>query len=292
MWNNVVLLASGLALGWTLVNWLVGPQKDVRGNLIRLCMAAAVGLGMAAWLSVTSLSSGLAGLIVVVATAFIAYAANARQASRLPVSLPPHQPQINPSEVRTAVLLVTTAEPGQYNGAAYWAQALRQAPATPHWLLRPFVFRRIRQAYIAMGDSHPLDKVLTSLVGTLSCTFTDAQLFYAYLGEQRDFLARLVYAAEQGVSRLVMVPLEDESRLQEDLHEMVLRSMLTETDLQIIYAPAQRLSITSLPRRQDRLSNLTAGKPVQVSQPAEIEVAAIIQAIEAGLKQADTLVQI
>jgi hypothetical protein len=255
-------------------------------------MAAVIGLGMAVWLSVTSLSSGLAGLLVVLGTALIAYAANTRQVHRLPVSLPPHQPQVNPSAVRTTVLLITMAEPAHYNGPAYWAQVLRQAPTLPHWLLCPFTYHRIRQAYNVMGGTHPLDAVMTSLADLVSAGSPEVQVRYAYLGEQRDFLARLVLAAEEGVSRLILIPLEDEVRLSDNLREMLQRSMLPETDLQIIHTPAQTLAITSISQRLARLQHLVAGKPVRVGKPTTAEVAAIVQAVEAGQNQAKTLGQI
>jgi len=109
MWNEVILLASGLGLGWSLVNLMVCPAEQVRSNLLTLTLAGCAGLVMVVWLAVSSLSSGLAAVLVVLGTAVIAYAANARQANRQPAALPPHPPSVSPNAAGSAVLLVTNA---------------------------------------------------------------------------------------------------------------------------------------------------------------------------------------
>jgi len=109
MWNEVILLASGLGLGWSLVNTLVCPADQVRGNLFRIALAGVAGMGMTIWLALSSLSSGLAAFLVVIGTAGIAHAANTRQVNRPHPALPPHPPQVADDASGTAVLLVTCA---------------------------------------------------------------------------------------------------------------------------------------------------------------------------------------
>ncbi|MCE5257452.1 MAG: hypothetical protein LLG44_00135 [Chloroflexi bacterium] len=179
MWNEVVLLASGLACGWSLVNLLAAPREQVRGIWVRLLLGAAAGLGMVIWLAVSSLSSGLAGLIIVAGTALIAYAANAKQVNRQPIVFPPHQPNVAADAAGSAVLLVTVAEPSQYNGPAYWSQALLLEDKVPHWMTRPRAYAHIRQAYALMGDSFPLDAELAALTHRLSATLPEVHIDYA-----------------------------------------------------------------------------------------------------------------
>lgn len=266
MWNRVLLLASGLACGWMIVHmWSVADQ-DIRGQRTRLILGAAAGLGLVVWLSWNVFSAGLLGLGVFGITALIAYAANARQVNRVGHALPPRVPKM-PEHLHlgTVVLLITSAEPAHYTGPSYWAWALRQYPLAPHWFLWPNRYARIRQAYRVMGGAHPLDAILGSLATSLANYLNaPSAMRYAYLGEERAFLADLVNLAEEGFNRLVLVPLEDEKEVGNRLHDLVIRSGIADTPLAITYAQPLNLAATAKTQREKRLASLLKGEAVTV----------------------------
>lgn len=298
MWNRVLLLASGLACGWMIVHtWSVADQ-DIRGQRIRLILGAVAGLGLVAWLSWSVFSAGLLGLSVFGITALVAYAANARQVNRVGHALPPRPPKM-PEQLNagTVVLLITSAEPAHYTGPSYWARALRQYPLAPHWFLWPNRYARIRMAYRVMGGTHPLDAVIGSLsTGLENCLNAPSVMRYAYLGEERAFLAVLVNLAEEGFGRLVLVPLEDAKDVVDRLHDLVTRSGIADTPLAITYARPLNLAATAKAQREQRLASLLKGEAISVPvvNPSEVDelcskVSAYLAAVASG--SADGLIQ-
>ncbi|MCE5259473.1 MAG: hypothetical protein LLG44_10550, partial [Chloroflexi bacterium] len=123
----------------------------------------------------------------------------------------------------------------------------------------------------------------------LSATLPEVHIGYAYLGEQHEFLARLVKVAESGVHRLVLVPLEEEPRLHETLLDLVQRSGISETNLEVVYAPAQALTVTSRSRRLERLRLLQASQAVSVPQISAEDENKLVDAIGQSLEQATAL---
>ncbi|MHB1355896.1 MAG: hypothetical protein ACYCZF_07960 [Anaerolineae bacterium] len=275
MYNRILLLASGLACGWMIVHTWSVADHDIRGQRIRLIIGIVVGLGLVGWLSWSVFTAGLVGLVVFGATALIAYAANARQVNRLGYALPPRVPKIPEQlDTGTVILLVTSAEPTHYTGPGYWARALRQYTPAPNWFFWPRVYSRIRLAYRVMGGAHPLDVILASLSsGVGNCLSAPSAIHYAYLGEERAFLAVLVNLAEQGFNRLVLVLLEDEKEVYDRLHDLVARSGILDTPLVITYARPNNLAATDKAQREQRLACLVKGEIVTVPavNPSEVD---------------------
>ena len=298
MWNRVLLLASGLACGWMIVHLWSVADRDIRGQRTRLIIGLVAGLGLVVWLSWSVFSAGLLGLGVFGITALIAYAANARQVNRVGNALPPRAPRI-PEQLNagTVVLLITCAEPAHYTGPSYWARALRQYPLSSHWFLWPNRYARIRLAYRVMGGRHPLDTVIGLLSTGLETRLSvPLAMHYAYLGEERTFLAALVSLAEEGFNQLVLVPLEDEKDVIDRLHDLVARSGVADTPLTITYARPLNLAITAKTQRERRLAGLLKGEAVTVPivNPSEVDelcsqVSACLDAAASG--SADSLIQ-
>jgi len=254
--------------------WSVADQ-DIKGQRIRLIIGIAAGLGLVVWLSWSVVSAGLFGLVVFSITALIAYAANTRQVNRLEHALPPRVPKIpGQLDAGTVVLLITSAEPMHYTGPGYWARMLRQYSLAPHWFTWPHVYSRIRLAYRTMGGTHPLEAILTSLSSSLSNSLNVSSATpYAYLGEERAFLAVLVNLAEEGFDQLVLVPLEDEKQVADRLHDLVARSGILDTPLLITYARPHNLVATDIAEREKRLARLIKGEVVTVPavKPSEVD---------------------
>lgn len=290
MWNQVVLVASGLACGWSLVHLWSVPAKQVRGQRIRLALGLLAGLSMVVWLAVSSLAAAVVGLMIMAGTALVAYAANARQVNRIPQALPPHEAKCTGStEPRTVVILVTGAEPRSYNGPEYWARAFLDEPNAPHWFLRPRTYARVRRAYAFMGDVHPLSTVLDGLLERIYGRLGPIEIRVSWLGEERTFLADLVGILDAGFNRLVLLPLEQEPRLHKRLHELVERSGINDALQIIAYSPAVMVTATALPERTTRLERLAKGLPVQVPLVNEKEELCIAGAVAEGLNQAEAL---
>jgi hypothetical protein len=297
-YNQILLLASGLACGWMVVHtWSVADQ-DLKGQRIRLIIGVFAGLGLVIWLSWSVISAGLLGLIVFGATALIAYAANARQVNRVGHALPPRAPK-TPEKLNagTVILLVTSAEPLHYTGPSYWARALRQYSLAPYWFVWPRMYSRVRQAYRVMEGIHPLDAVIGSLSESLrNCLDIHSTVRYAYLGEERTFLSVLVNLAEEGFNRLVLVPLEDEEQVADRLHDLVTRSGITDTQPVVTYAHPVQLTATAKAERERRLVGLLKGQAVTVLPVLSNEVDELYSQVAACIEapansSADNMIQ-
>jgi hypothetical protein len=257
--------------------WSVADH-DLKGQRIRLILGVLAGLGLIVWLSWSVFSAGLIGLAIFGFTALIAYAANARQVNKVGHALPPRVPKIpEQRNAGTVLLLLTSAEPAHYNGPAYWAWALRQYPLAPHWFLWPRKYARIRQAYRAMGGTHPLDATLSSLLSSIGANLNDSSsVRYAYLGEERSFLAVLVKLAEEGFSRLILASLEDESGTVERLRDLVTRAGIIDNTLDVTYVRPLHLSVTAKNLREERLARLLEGKAVTLANVDSSEVKVLV----------------
>ena len=171
MWNRVFLLASGFAFGWVLVSYLTVPSAQIRDRLIQWVLSLSVGLVVIGFMAFSSPQSGIAGGMVFVFSALVAYAGNARQIGR--VEGPPlGQAAISEDSIdrpkrpltedsRIAVVLVAEGEPVEYDGPKSWARRFGELAAlggaVPHWFMRPFSLARIRAAYRKMGGRNPFN---------------------------------------------------------------------------------------------------------------------------------------
>ena len=173
MWNRVVLLVAGVALGWNLVHYLTAPPERVRRHQLWMVVSAVAGVGISASLVPAFGAPALGmGLAVLVASALVAYAGNAREISKMEEPLPRALPQRSATtDARVVVLLAVDGEPPAYDGPAAWAQRFRRREAAgvcgPHWFVRPWVYRRVRAAYGRLAPGATLQGWLGSLAADL-----------------------------------------------------------------------------------------------------------------------------
>jgi hypothetical protein len=81
MWNRVVLLATGMAFGWNLVNYFTVAPARREAQRLRIIVSAMIGVALIISLGMQEWQAAAVGSVVFLGTALIAYAANARQAA-------------------------------------------------------------------------------------------------------------------------------------------------------------------------------------------------------------------
>jgi len=275
MWNRVLLLASGMAFGWTLVGCWTASLERVGELRVRLALSLVLG-GVVVWLmAVGSPQAGLAGVAVLLVSALVAYAANARQVSRMPRPSPLGRPAL-PLEKngRIAVLLITEGEPAEYDGPAPWARRYQQVRARgetiPHWFVRPLVYARIRAAYRAMGGRSPLASWAAHLAQQLQ-----ARLGPEYRVNEADqdtntgAYRLLAHLAEEGISRVILLPIDLAGDPREALHEQVGLSRVREIGVDIAYTQPLESSFWSPAHDDERFHRLAQG--LTVAAPPEVD---------------------
>ncbi len=294
MWNRVVLLVAGVALGWNVVNYLVAPAERARRHRTVAIVAALAGLGMAAWLVPTSGAGGLLlALFVLLATALVAYAGHAREASKvdepLPRALPP-RPEV--ADPRVALLLVADGDPRTYDGPGPWARRLRRCEAagrpTPHWFARPWALARIRAAYARLAPTETAEGWLGGVAAALGQALGPGYAAEAVMLSGAPSLAStLSRLAEAGHRRVLLAPVAGEDALPDLLRGEITRSRVRELGVQVTVLPSGPDAALSA-RLDGRLQALLSGQdPAPLTDLAAPLVAGLAAAVRAALP-ADT----
>lgn len=287
MWNRVILLLSGVAFGWNLVHLASAPRKDLAALRLALAVSGAVGVGLAVLIGLRTPAAGILALAVMVGSAFVAYAANAKQVSRPPAP-PLLHGLITPEsqDDRTGILLVVGGEPARYEGPSFWAWWLKVSTKAlkTHWFLTPWRFGRIRQVYASMGGDSPLANSVERLCGQLSTILGAGYVVrYARLFASppvRDSLAEL---AQAGLKRIVIVPLAQPFAYQEALQEQITLSRVREAGVRLTMAPAiaaeEWLGMSPAQRLDNLLEGTAPPAPLENGDLAH-EIAKVVQHAE------------
>ena len=250
MWNRVVLLSAGVALGWSLVTWLSASEERLARARGTMGLAALVGLGLTIWLGLENLAAAFVGAFVFGLGALATYATRAKQLLRVTeVPLPPPKPTPESPAERLAVLIAPGPPP---NYSAESLSRLQAAGALPpslgvHWFVAPAAYARIRQAY---GQHSPLP-VWTALETTRRQLAERLgfgwRVELAYLYGDPALEAQLHAWLEGGYGTVALLPLD-----------------ITETTRSEIASLARRLS---LGRQADiRIAPATHGLPEGIYQ--------------------------
>jgi len=280
VWNRVVLLAAGVASGWTLVHLLTASPGQAPTHRWRLAAGLTVGGGLIGLLAAASFEAALAGFLVFAFSALVAYAANAKQVSKVPDPVLPRRPSLALAiDPRTQVVIVALGEPATYDGPQYWAQAYKERQARgeriPHWFLRPWAYARIRAAYAAMGGLHPLDVALGKASEALQATLGPGYCVrHAYLRSHPYLVRALVALAEEGFRRLIIVPLGAAAHapaaasatraLDPALHQAVVDSRVREVGVQVTYTASPEEPPGRADLYADHLPLLERGHPPDI----------------------------
>jgi hypothetical protein len=236
---------------------------------VRLWLSLAPGITAILYLGINSPAAGLVGAAIDFLCALLAYAANAKQVSRQMVSPSFDRPPLSlDRDERTAVMLVTWREPARYDGPAFWARSFRacadRRQHIPHWFLRPWVYRRIRAAYRAMGDLNPTADWYARLAECLQ-----GQLGTAYRVSEASLLeagpsAGLYRLAAEGVHRVILLPLGQAVESQALLREQAILSHGAEVGMAVLFAPATEALAAIRPAIPfaDRFGQLARGLPL------------------------------
>ena len=236
MWNRVLLLATGLSAGWTLVNYWTVPAERMRGQLIRGLLSLSAGALTIGLLALSSVEAGATGLVVFLLTLAIAYAANAKQVSKNDSVPPTRLPKVGARQaLPIAVFLVTLVEPPAYSDPSPFAQAFdwldsRDEPS-PHWLIRPLTYSRIRLAYRRMQENPP------GVAGSTLAHELQERIGPTYrVLETRLFSSRWLWQslrelAEEGLQRVTIIPLNLDNESLALVREQVTQSRVREIGL-------------------------------------------------------------
>ncbi|MBN1402739.1 MAG: ferrochelatase [Anaerolineae bacterium] len=288
VWNRVILLATGLAFGWNLVHYWSAAEYAKTGNLIKLLLGLTGGLVMVGLLAAAQPSAGLAGAIVFLLTAFVSYAANAKRVNRadaLPIQMIERPSAL---DERAAVLLLARGEPSAYEGPGPWARRFAALAArrqrAPHWLLRPFVYGRIRAGYRAMGGENAANRSVERLAETLGRRLgSGAEVHAAFLETSPALAATLDELARTGFGRILIVPLTQEPEMLREVHDQVVQSHAAQGGLKIRFVEPHVISEWPAEGDEERLRTLCAGRPVPALNPVTDES---VQALATRAKQA------
>jgi len=291
MWNRVALLSAGFAFGWTLAHYWATRRALVRRHLLRGALAAAVGLLLVVWLSLSaSPASGLAGALVFGLAALVAYAANAKQVSKGELFLSSAAwPSLvqrgtgargtadgcaagGEAESRRVVLLIHDGEPAVYDGPAPWARRFArlqaEGQAVPHWFVRPPAYARIRSAYDRMGGATPLSAATANLAQELQRLLgLPYAVGEASLWAEPPLAERLASLAREGAARIVLLTLDLDANAQELLREQVTQSRVREAGVALSFASHSGL----FPPSEERLARLLRGEPPAPAEPVTAE---------------------
>jgi len=265
-WNGIALLATGIATGWSLVNYLVVAENQVRGQMRRLILAiagASLVLGLLLWSS--GWRAAITGGMIFALSAVVAYAANAKQVSggekrSVEIVADPYE-QMAPGSLR-GILLISHAEPARYDGFEYWSNLINSDPELSRrsWLSKPWLYARIRRAYRTMEQGHPGARFVESLAHSLQVELgSDVRIHpVGLVGNQ---LAKALRAlVREGCSQLDLIPLELSEADLEKLHQQVARSRVREYGVRITYHPTMSLAVLSPSAIEARSQRLFRGQ--------------------------------
>lgn len=287
MWNRVILLLSGVAFGWNLVHLASAPREDLPALRLALALSGAAGVGLAALIGLRNPAAGLLALAVMIGSAFVAYAANAKQVNRPPTP-PLLHGAITPEsqDDRTGILLVVGGEPAHYEGPSFWAwwSKVSTTASKIHWFLAPWRFGRIRRVYASMGGTSPLANAVERLGEQLSTTLGERYLVrYTRLFASppvRDSLAEL---AQGGLKYVVIVPLAQPFAYQEALQEQMALSRVREAGMRLTVTPLiageEWLGMSPAQRLDNLLEGIAPPAPFEKGDLAH-EIARVVQHAE------------
>ncbi len=267
MWNRVVLLISGMAFGWSLVNYWTVAQRHVDTQRTRMALSLGAGVIMAALLAKESFAAAGMALIVFAFSALVAYAGNAKQINKVEEPLPPKMPERPSPDGVVGVFLVARGEPRRYEGPAQWAIRFRdlaaRGEAVPHWFVRPLTYGRIRKAYGAMGGESPLHNSLETLARDLGEQLgTGYMVQLVYTDSDPLLLRALTMAPERGVRQLAILPLDLEKDAESRLRREVARSRIREVGMELRYASPLDPPLLPQDTYDTRACALMQGQPV------------------------------
>ena len=290
MWNRVLLLASGMATGWTLVHLLTVSPEQRRQQATRFVLGLALGGVAIGLLTLSSPQAGLAGASVFMFSALVAYAANARQVSK--VVSPPLLPIPGATSARdewTVVLLVFAGQPEQYRDPGPWARQLRRrakrGQAVPHWFVQPVVYSRIRAAYVHMGNRNPQQALVDGLAAELEARLGDDHTVASVLATGPLIAEDLAELAASGLRRIILVPIGFQSDVRQQLEAEVARSRIRELGTKVLYAAAPALARWSPSVQVEQLLTLAEGQPLPEPKPIRADENDVLEEV---VRRADT----
>ncbi len=292
VWNRVVLLISGVALGWNLVHYMVAPRSRARRHLLLVAVAALVGVGTSAWLIPASGPGVLmVGLVVLLGSALVAYAGNAREVSKVEEPLAralPDRPAA--PDARVAVLLVAEGEPSSYDGPLPWALRLQRREATgrsaPHWFGRPLAYARLRAAYERLPSDETTEGWLQGVAARLSEELGPGYSCSATLRDGSPSVASVLSRlAEAGHRRILVLAADGDPALAAMLRDEATRSRIRELGVSVsVLAPAGGDDLAAL--QEARLQALLAGvAPASLAEAGAPLVARAAAAVRAEVTE-------
>jgi hypothetical protein len=279
IWNRVIILATGIALGWNLINYWTAPLADLPRQRNRVIASGIVALGMVLWLGAQALSAAVTATFVIGSVALVSYAANAKQKNRAPDDrpLPTLRPLAERRE-RPVLLLIGYGEPARYTGpepwAAWLAQAKERGEQTPHWFLQARAYARVRSTYAQMGVG-PLAQALENLREDLARQLNDRgaspnAIEPLIWTTPSALIRRLIHLANEGHRSLLLLPLNPREADLTMLREAVTRSRVREVGahVEIVDPPTDRWPD---PDPDERMRQILKGQPASSPPPAPSE---------------------
>ena len=222
------------------------------------------GLLLILWLGFFSVGAGLVGLLVFGSSALAAFAANAKQVSRVePTTF--SEPGQFPMGVRHAGLRGAEGEGGRYTGPVPWARRLGRLQAAgrraPHWFVRPLTYARIRAAYERMGGKSPLPATLDALTNALAIHLgSDYVVHLACLSTEPLLADVLRSLPKEGIGQVTVIAFHLDAAATNYLRAQLTASRLRERGIPLRVASYHSASWANFADEQ-RLRQFSQGQP-------------------------------
>lgn len=285
LWNRVVLLTCGMAIGWGLANyWTCSPEEMAR-HRYRVTLGAIVALALCLWIAWDDPASGILALSFVAVTALVAYAARARQISSVVDRATPPQVTDVPPGADRVIILVSYALPGAYTGPEHWVWYLRRprGAAEPDrgWFSRPRTLKRIRAGYQRLGSPANSCLTLSSVQERLQTLLgPEIQFAMAHPFAAPRLETQLVALASQGTAAAVVAPIDLNDASEAELEQRIALSQVEEQGVQVVLLTNTRLEVWDERRALEQVEALSRGLPLpDMMEPALERLDALAHAI-------------
>ncbi len=224
MWNRVALSALGMAFGWNLVNYWTVAWDDRGRYLYRIIISLAGAILLVGLLATLGAAPGILAIIILSFAALVAYAARAKMLGKENADQGHEKVHAEAQGHGAALIVVAETEPKEYDGPAPWVRylGLRQAVLgrSPHWFIRPYLLRRVRDTFRAAGPDTGSASAMSHLCAYLSNRL-QIETYPAHPWASPDVTESLRQVVRAGYEHIIVLPIDLDPVSEVDLGQQI-----------------------------------------------------------------------